>query len=177
MKVDIEQLCTTTVLHQLADDYDDFVYPLIPLIDRESFRKKLDAGVYNTEPAFLRQCFSLCAVTVASAPNKEQEYCTGSYKTYQSFVSRACELALMSRLAAVPDWQDNPSPGLAVETVLLSLAAHYAGQERRGWALCNEGIVLLRDLQLHREEGLARLSALDRELCKRAFWVLHSIQM
>lgn len=165
------------MLHRLINDFDDFVFPLFPLVDPDSCHELLNSGAYNTDPAFLCRCMALCAITVASAPNKESEYCISRYATYQSFVNRACDLITMSRLATQNDWEDSPCFETAIDTILLSLAAHYSGRTRRGWALMNEGMLIMRDLQLHRAEGLSKLSSADAERCRRAFWILYLTQM
>ncbi|KAH6686403.1 hypothetical protein F5X68DRAFT_262191 [Plectosphaerella plurivora] len=126
-KVEMEQLCSVETLHRLVAAFDDFVYPLFPLIHPPTFHGMLDAGVYNTDPIFLRRCMAICAITVASAPNMEAEHCIGVYNTYRGFVNRACDLVAMSRIATQPGWEDNPSYETAVDSVLLSLASHYAG--------------------------------------------------
>lgn len=175
--IQVEHLCSLEMLHRFIADFDDFVYPLFPLVHRPTCHSLLENGTYNTDPAFLRWCFSLSALTVASVPNKESEYCAGRYPSARSLVDRACDLVLLSRVATEPAWQDNPTPGMLVESTLLSMACHYTGRQRRGWSFGNEACVALRDLRLHTAEGLLKLSAIDAELCKRAFWVLHMTQM
>lgn len=165
------------MLHCLVGMFDDYVYPLFPLVHQPSVHEMLDAGAYNSDPAFLRRCLAICAITVASAPNREKQVCTGHYTTYQSFVNRACDLVVMSRMATEPAWDDEPSFETAIDSALLSMAAHFAGRTRRGWTFANEAMLIMRDLQLHIPEGLSRLSSADAERCKRMFWILHSAQM
>lgn len=165
------------MLHRLVHDFDDHVFPLFPLVHQPSVHEMLDTGAYTTDPVFLRRCLAMCAITVASAPNREKEVCTGQYTTYQTFVNRACDLVTMSRTATQPTWEDHPSFETAIDSVLLSLASHYAGHTRRGWSLTNEAALMIQDLQLHRSQGLSKLSPSDAERCKRMFWIIHMTQM
>jgi hypothetical protein len=165
------------MLHRLVGMFDDYVYPLFPLVHQPSIHEMLETGAYNDNPAFLRRCLALCAITVASAPNREKQVCTGHYSTYQAFVSRACDLVVMSRMATDPTWDDEPSFESAIDSTLLSMACHYADRNKRGWVFANEAILIIRDLQLHKPEGLSRLTPADSERCKRMFWVLHKMQM
>jgi hypothetical protein len=62
-------------------------------------------------------------------------------------------------------------------SIVLTMASHYAGRPNQGWGFASEAIQFFRALELYRREGYERLSGLERELCKRAFWVLYIIQM
>lgn len=80
-------------------------------------------------------------------------------------------------MATQPIWEGHPSFETAIDSVLLSLASHYAGHTRRGWALMNEAALMIQDLLLYRSQGLSKLSPSDAERCKRLFWIIHMTQM
>lgn len=175
----IEHLCSRHVFSILITDYLEMVYPLLPLIHRPTFLAQLSAQSYMSDPAFFRLCIALCAVTVASIPRKfETDYNSPSkYTDVGSMVDRACHIILLSRVASESNWQSKPSMDSMLVSIILTMASHYAGRPNQGWGYASEAIQFFRALELYRREGYERLSVLERELCKRAFWVLYIIQM
>lgn len=173
----LENFCSPQMLHRLISDFDSFVYPLSPLVHRPTCSALLESGAYNSDPVFFRRCLALSAITVASIPSNESEYCGGVYMNIQAMVDRACDLILLSRVATEPTWQDNPTPDILIDSTLLVMAAHYTGRPNRGWSYLNEAIVSIRHLELHHAEGYSTLSQIESELCKRAFWSIYILQV
>lgn len=172
----IEHLCSRPVFRSIVDDYLHLVYPVLPLVHRLSFQRSVQGGLYTSDPAFFRLCLAVCAVTVASIPRKFLEY-RRDYAHAGAFVDRACHMVLLSRISSEPEWQDKPTIGTIMVSILLTMASHYAGRPNQGWGYASEAIQFFRALELYRKEGYVSLSVLDSEICKRAFWLLYIIQM
>ncbi|KAH8900773.1 hypothetical protein GQ53DRAFT_130763 [Thozetella sp. PMI_491] len=175
--ITVDQFCSSEMLVRLLSDYHDFVFPLFPLVHWPSFQSLVDDQAWNTDGAFLRFCLSLCALTVASIPSNIETYGGERYHDVRSMVDRASDLVIISRLQSDPHWHDQPTLQAILESTLLSMALHYCGRPQRGWSFANEAIVALRELKLYCAEGYARLSPMEGELAKRAFWLLYIIQV
>lgn len=173
----IEHLCTREIFLAILEDYTELVWPLLPLVHLPSLAQVLSSREYATNPASFRLCITLCAVTVASIPRKFEEYGDSRYSDVAEMVDRACHLVLLSRVQSAPDWQNRPSMGNMIVSILLSMASHYAGRHNQGWGYASEAIQFFQALELFRKKGYEMLSVLDGQLCKRAFWVLYIIQM
>lgn len=173
----IEHLCTREIFLAILEDYTELVWPLLPLVHLPRLAQVLSSREYATNPASFRLCITLCAVTVASIPRKFEEYGDSRYSDVAEMVDRACHLVLLSRVQSAPDWQNRPSMGNMIVSILLSMASHYAGRHNQGWGYASEAIQFFQALELFRKKGYEMLSVLDGQLCKRAFWVLYIIQM
>jgi hypothetical protein len=175
-RIEIEHLCTVETLHRIITDFSTFIYPLFPLVHLPSLRAGLEAEAYRTDAAFLRRCFALCAITVASIPSSMAEYGGRLYDNVQSMADRASALVSMSRVAEDPAWQDNPSIDAMIDSTFLCTGMHYSGRTNTGWSFCNEAMLCSNNLSLHQKKTYDTLDPLNSELCKRAFWVLYSFQ-
>lgn len=173
----VEHLCPRDVFLAIIDDYLDLVWPLLPLVHRPSFASSLSTHSYATDPASFRLCITLCAVTVASIPRKFEQYGGSRYSDVAAMVDRACHLVLLSRVQSAPDWQNQPAMGNMLVSIMLSMASHYAGRHNQGWGYASEAIQFFQALELYRKEGYEKLTILEGQLCKRAFWLLYIIQM
>ncbi|CAI6340139.1 unnamed protein product [Periconia digitata] len=172
----IEHLCSRAVFSSIVEDYIQLVYPVLPLVHRPSFQKSVEDGLHTSDPAFFRLCLAICAVTVASIPRRFREY-GSEYAHIGAFVDRSCHMVLLSRIASETQWQDKPTMGTIVVSILLTMASHYAARPNQGWGYASEAIQFFRALELYRKEGYHSLSLLDGEICKRAFWLLFIIQI
>ncbi|PVI06081.1 hypothetical protein DM02DRAFT_610044 [Periconia macrospinosa] len=172
----LEHLCSRATFLSIIEDYLQLVYPVLPLVHRPTFHASVQNNAYASDPAFFRLCLAICAVTVASLPRKFHEY-GRDYAHAGAFVDRACHMVLLSRISSEPEWQDKPTIGTIIISILLTMASHYAGRPNQGWAYASEAIQFFRALELYRREGYKDMSVLDREMCKRAFWLLLIIQI
>lgn len=173
----IEHLFPLPIFHQIIEDYLEDLYPIAPLIHIPSFLSQLQQCLFLTDPAFLRLCISLCAMTIASLPRKASIYRFDYYTTVKDMVGRACQLVTASRLATSPDWADDPSSNDLICSLFLGMASHYTQCPRRGWTLINESIHCCRSLGLHRHDGYTELNSVETEINKRAFWMIYIVQM
>lgn len=176
-QVTIEHLVSEATLRTIIADYLDHVYPILPLIHIPSFTAAFQARLYNTDAAFFRLCVTLCAVTAASIPRRFESYNALQYKDVGQLFDRASHLVLVSRIQAEPEFQNRPTMGTMIVSVLLAMAAHYAGRPNAGWAFASEAVQFFRALQLYKRDAYAGLGVVEAEMCKRAFWVLYIIQV
>ena len=164
-------------LQLIIDDYLDLVYPVIPVVHVPSFQRQLSNRVYDHDPAFLRLCLSICAVTVSSMPRKISVYGFGQYEDSREFVSRAYLLVMASRYTNSPDWADIPSMNTLLCSYLLACASHYTEKSSRAWMLMNESLQTGKNLNIWNRDGYRNLSTIDAEICKRMFWLLYIVQV
>ncbi|KAF2644815.1 hypothetical protein P280DRAFT_443859 [Massarina eburnea CBS 473.64] len=176
-ELSIEHFCPKATFRSIIDDFLQLVFPLLPLVHRPSFRTSIESAAYTADPAFFRLCLAICAVTVASIPRKFEEYGRDKYADVGAMVDRACHMVLLSRIASEPEFQNQPTMATMIVSILLTMASHYAGRANQGWGYASEAIQFFRTLELYRKERYEGLSLLDREMCKRAFWMLYIIQI
>lgn len=175
--IKIEHLCPHHIFITIFEDYLQYIYPITPIIHRPSFMSKVASRQHESDPAFLRLCLSLCAMTVSSIHRRVGRYGFDYYETPKQLVTRAYHLVMASRLATDPEWADDPTMDTLLCSLLLGQAAHYTESPSRGWNLINESLYCCRSLDLYEESGYTSVSIVDREIAKRAFWMLYIIQM
>ena len=173
----IEHLLPLHLFHAVMDDFISLLYPITPIICIRDFRAGVAVQRYQTDPAFLRLCFSLVAITVSSLSRKFAEYGFPLYANPKEVVDRAHNAVMASRLLSDPHWDDTPSLSTMICSFLLAGAAHYTQRRTRAWALLNESIAGCRDLKLYRKEGYKNLTEVDAQISKRLFWLLYITQV
>lgn len=173
----VEHLCPVATFESIIIDFLDDIYPIAPVIHIPSFKQRLSSCQYIESPGFLRLCLSICAMTIASMPKKIGLHGFGHYISAKDMVSRACQLVVASRIATSPEWADEPTSNELICSLLLGTASHYTDSPRRGWMFINESIHCCRELNLCSPGGYDGMSNIDREINKRAFWMLYIVQM
>lgn len=166
-----------TTFQIVIDDYISFVYPVIPVVHVPSFQQRLSTQDHEHDPAFLRLCLSICAVTVSSIPRKISRFGFGHYEDSRQLVSRAYLLVMSSRFTSSPTWADSPSMDTLLSSYLLACASHYTDKPSRAWLLMNESLQTCRNLNIWNREGYQDLSLMDAEISKRMFWLLYIVQV
>lgn len=177
LAIGITHFVPEPIFHAILDDYILRVYPVLPLVHVPTFKSLLAARAFETDPGFLRLCISLCAVTVASIPRNLARYGLTWYADAAELVDKASHLVLLSRISTTPEWQNKATVESMVVSIVLSLASHYAAKPNAGWAYASEAVLFFRELELFKRGAYEELSPVERELCKRAFWILFIIQM
>ena len=166
-----------TIFQVIIDDYLSFVHPVIPVVHVSSLQRQISSRVYDHDPAFLRLCLSICAVTAASIPRRISAYGFGQYEDSGRFVTRAYLLVMASRYTNSPDWADRPSIDTLLCSYLLACASHYTEKPSRAWMLMNESLQTCRNLNIWNRDGYRELSIINAEICKRMFWLLYIVQV
>lgn len=175
-QVVVGHLVSEDVFRAILHDFIDRIYPCLPLVHLPDLRDAIDRRLYDTHPEWLRICFSLCAVTIASVPRKFAQYSQGAYQSVGRMVEKAAHLVLLSRLTTDPSWQTIPSQPSMIVSVMLAMACLYAGFSNAGWAHVTEAIHHFRTLRLYRKESYARLKPVEAEIYKRMFWSMYIMQ-
>jgi hypothetical protein len=114
---------------------------------------------------------------MATMPRQIEIYGCNMYQNAGELVERAAHLVLISRLSSNMAWQNKPSPEDMIVSVLLAMAAHYAGWNNVGWAYMSEATHSFRALELYKQDAYSPFDAVDTQLCKRAFWLLYIMQV
>jgi len=177
VKVTLEHLCPQEIFDMILEDYLELIYPITPIVHRPSFRQLVVDRQYETDPALLRLCLSLCAMTISSMHRKIEIYGFGFYASPREMVNRAYQLVMASRLVTVPQWANEPSIDTLLCSLLLGMASHYTESPSQGWVLLNESMHCSRSLGLFQKEAYESRNVINTEICKRAFWMLYIIQM
>ncbi|KAH8879312.1 hypothetical protein GQ53DRAFT_44663 [Thozetella sp. PMI_491] len=173
----VDHLVPEPIFRNVIRDYLEQVYPVLPLVHVPSFRTRFDARDYATDPPFFRLCVALCAVTTASIPRQAASYTCNIYRDMGALVDRASHMILISRMSSESAWQNSPTVGSMIVSVILSMAAHYTSRPNAGWAYASEAIHFFRTLELYKKSAYDGMTPVDIEMCKRAFWVLYIIQV
>lgn len=175
--ISVAQFLPRHVFHAILDDYVNRVYPVLPLVHVPTFRSLLATGAFDTDPGFLRLCIALCAVTIASIPKDMARHGLTWYADAGDLVEKAAKLVTLSRIASHPDWQNKATVESMIVSIVLSLASHYAGKANAGWAYAGEAVLFFRELELFKRAAYDGLTPIEKELCKRAFWILFIVQI
>lgn len=174
----VEYFLPQPLFKAVIGDFVDKVYPLLPLIYLPEFRAKLEDRQYDSDPRFYRLCIAICAVTLASIPRQIETYnCAIYYPNPGEAVERAAHIILTCRLSTHMSWQSKPAKEDMIVSILLAMAAHYAGQPNEGWAYMSEATHAFRALELYKQTSYSKLDAVGEQLCKRAFWILYIMQV
>jgi hypothetical protein len=173
----IEHLVPLGIFKMIINEYLSLVYPVIPIVHRPSFQRRLSTQDYERDPAFLRLCLSICAVTTSSMPRKIGIFGFGHYHDCRDLVTRAYSLVMASRFASTQDWADTPSMDTLLCSYLLSCASHYTEKASRAWMLMNESLQTCRGLNIWNRDGYTGLSAIDAQIYRRIFWLLYIAQV
>jgi hypothetical protein len=174
----LDHFCPSETFAEIASDFLELVYPLLPLIHRPWFRSRLAQNWHVSSPSFLRLCLSIAAVTVASLPRKFVAYSQNTdFTSIASMVNRAVQLVQTSRVSSDVDHYANPTTELLTSSLMLSMASHYASLSNQGWVLANEAILFTRSMGLGEHQCYQGIPRSEAELRKRAFWVGYIIQM
>lgn len=173
----IEHLLPEDIFINVIGDYVDRVYPVLPLVHLPTFEAAFRERQYNTDPPFFRLCVALCATTMASIPRHLDTYTCRAYADIGQLVERAAHIVMASRLATEPTWQSAPTRDGIIVSVLMLMASHYGHRRNTGWTFASEAIQFFRSLELYQKPAYALLTAVETEMCKRAFWILYIAQM
>lgn len=166
-------LCDRQLFDRILHDYLDLVYPLIPVIHRPSFLKDVSQARDSFDADFLGLVVALCATTVGLLPRKFHEYRSSStplvFQTRTEMVDRCYDMLLGIR---GPDYFDNISQQKWAVSYLMSIAFFQIGQHNRARMIEVEAMQLARLLEFHRISSYDGLNCIERQLRKKAFWLM-----
>ncbi len=170
-----DELCPRALIHLIADDYLEFIYPLIPAVHRPTFRANLSANKDVHDPEFLALLFAIVATTIGLLPSRFPYYKSAATAAYETFNTRVravdrC-INLCMELRTINYWEQLSQRKWAV-CYLLAAAAAQLGQVNRGRMLEVESMQIGRLLGLHRMADYEGLNCIETQLRKKSFWLL-----
>ncbi|KAF2036549.1 hypothetical protein EK21DRAFT_51418 [Setomelanomma holmii] len=155
-------------------DYLNYIYPLIPVVHRPSFRQHLSEDRDNYDSNFLGLLVAICAVVVGILRSKHDTYRNfqpGSLwdQSRAEFIGRCYSFLIALR---GPDYFDEIGFQKWASSYLMSIAFFQVGQSNRGRMVEVECMQLGRLLNLHRIEEYQDLDCIETQLRKKGFWLL-----
>ena len=166
-----EDLCPRDLLKRILLDYLEYLYPLIPVVHRPSFRRDVSADRDMYDADFLGLILGLCAITVGTMPNRFKEYTTST--TAFRFRTRSEMIRYIynrvHRLRGF-DYFESISYHKWAVSYLLGIAFFQIGEHNQARMIEIESMQLARLLGLHQISEYMGLNCIETQLRKKAFW-------
>lgn len=168
-----DALCSRELLHRIMADYLDFLYPLIPVVHRPSFRNDLaqNRDIYDND--FLGLVVALCAATVGTMPSRFREYCAFptpvKFQTRTEMVNRCYNIITGLRGS---NYFDEINYSKWAVAYLMQISFFQIGQHNRARMVEVEAMQLARLLDLHHISMYDGLNCIETQLRKKAFWLM-----
>ncbi|CAG9986243.1 unnamed protein product [Clonostachys byssicola] len=158
----------------IIDDYLARIYPLIPVVHRPTFRRRLNQS--DDDPDFLALILSLVVVAVGLLPSRFPYYqsltsgslSTCKFQTRESVINACIDLCMEMRTAT---YWDQVSHQKWATSYLLSVGCFQLGQANRSRMLEVEFLQTGRLLGIHRIADYEGLNCIETQLRKKAFWL------
>lgn len=157
----------------MLNDYLDLLYPLIPVVHRPSFRRDLECHRDSYDNDFLGVIVALCAVLIATIPRKFEEYHT--YEDSLRFNSRTEMVNFcweINQSTRKPDYFDQIGHRKWAISYLFYLSYLQIGQHNRSRMFEVEAMQIARLLDLHFIPSYNGLNCIEKQLRKKAFWLM-----
>ncbi|CAI7642957.1 unnamed protein product [Penicillium palitans] len=154
-------------------DYLDYIYPMVPIVHRPSFRKALQEDQDREDDGFLALILSIAALVVATMRSRFQAYQSDSYSlrfsSRKEFIHFCYQKVMGLRTSSYFDelnFQKFAVPYLFF-AAYLQLGDH-------NWArmLSVEAMQIARLLNLHRISDYDGLNCIETQLRKKGFWLI-----
>ncbi|KAI5200189.1 hypothetical protein AUEXF2481DRAFT_167384 [Aureobasidium subglaciale EXF-2481] len=146
------------------------IYPTYPVVYRPRLAEaieQLGLGVFDLDHKTFALLTATCSYTLAVLP------VTTSSNTWP-----AATVFYRSSRAALAQYTEedieNPDHTSLVIRMFQSGWAHVAGKRRTSWNMLGECIRLAQAMRLHDESTYTRMSHLEGQMCRRAFWTLYT---
>lgn len=166
-------LCSRDLPKRILSDYLEYLYPLIPVVHRPSFRQSVcdDRDLYDGD--FFGLILGLCAVTVGTMPNRFKEY--KSCATPLRFQKRTEMIKYcydrVYRLRGCGNFEHVNIHKWAA-SYLIGIALFQIGEHNQARMIEVESMQSARLLGLHQISEYAGLNCIEAQLRKRAFWLM-----
>ncbi|CAH0046305.1 unnamed protein product [Clonostachys solani] len=158
----------------IIDDYLARIYPLIPVVHRPTFRRRLAQNEDVDDPDFLALILSLVVVAVGLLPSRfpyYQSMVSGSsskFQTRESVVNASIDMCMSMRTAT---YWDQVSHQKWAMSYMMSVGCFQLGQANRSRMLEVETLQTGRLLGIHRIADYEGLNCIETQLRKKAFWL------
>jgi hypothetical protein len=161
------------MLNRILGDYLEYIYPMIPVVHRPTFRKDLERNRDIYDKDFLGLIICLCAVTVGTMPSRFREYRASetpiTFETRTDMVNHCYQKLMELR---THDYFDEINLQKWAASYLISIASFQIGQQNRARMMEVEHSQLARLLDLHQISRYEGLNYIEVQLRKKAFWLM-----
>lgn len=154
----------------MMDDYLEFIYPLIPVVHRPTFRNDLKRNRDLSDSDFLALIICLCAVTVGLLPRRFHQYRPSLRFSTRTEMVNCCH-GICQRLRG-PSYFDEINLQKWAASYLLNISFFQIGQQNLSRMVEVEAMQLARLLNIHRVMEYDGLNCIETQLRKKAFWLM-----
>lgn len=154
-------------------DYLRYLYPLIPVVHRPSFRRDLDEHRDREDKVFMGLTLALASLVVGIMPSRFAEY--QAHDPPLRFTGRNemisyCQNVLMN--LREPAYFDQVNFQKFAISYLMQIAFFQLGELNRSRMMEVEALQLARLLNFHQISQYEGLNCIETQLRKKAFWLL-----
>ncbi|PYH97186.1 hypothetical protein BO71DRAFT_468972 [Aspergillus ellipticus CBS 707.79] len=157
----------------MMQDYLDYIYPLVPIVHRPSFRQALRENRDGEDPGFLALVIAIAAVVVATMPSRFLSY--RSYSPPLRFASRR-EMArcCYDKIMGLRDstYFDQINFQKFAISYLLYATFRQLGDHNTSRMLDVEATQIARLLNLRRISEYEGFNCIETQLRKKGFWLI-----
>lgn len=168
-----DTLCPRALLLEMLQDYLMYLYPLIPVVHRPSFRRDLLQCRDAQDDVFLGFVLALCAAVMGILPSKFDHYrslySSLPYTSRVEMINRCYDMIMALRS---PTYFDQINFQKFAIAYLLNITFFQLGEQNRSRMLECEGMQLGRLLNLHKTTEDDGLNCIETQLRKKGFWLL-----
>lgn len=167
-------LCSRVLVKRILQDYLIYLYPLIPVVHRPSFRRDLIQDRDIRDDVFLGFILALCAVVIGIMPTRFELYRKTDpsipFLSRAEMINRCYDMAMALRR---PTYFDEVNFQKFAIAYLLGIAFFQLGEQNRSRMLECESMQLGRLLNLHRTTGAEDgLNCIEIQLRRKGLWLL-----
>jgi hypothetical protein len=169
-----DALCSRELLMIIIDDYLTWIYPLVPVVHRPTFRGNLEQNRDLHDSDFLCLIFCLCAATLGFLPKVFTKYQVlagdvSSFTSRTDVINRCYTLCMEQRGPYYFDTVNFQKWAIAylMQITHLQIANHNLSRMMEV-----EAMQVARLLGLHRVSDYQGLNCIETQLRKKGFWLM-----
>ncbi|OJJ67992.1 hypothetical protein ASPBRDRAFT_58568 [Aspergillus brasiliensis CBS 101740] len=173
VKYPTDDLCDRRLFSCIMQDYLDYLYPLIPIVHRPSFRQSLQEDRDREDSGFLGLVTAIAAVVIATMPSRFYSYRSASpplrFTSRREMVRHCYDKILRLRDSTYFDRINFQKFAISY---LLYAAFRQLGEYNWSRMLDVEATQIARLLNLHRISEYDGLNCIETQLRKKGFWLI-----
>ncbi|KAE8153373.1 beta-glucosidase [Aspergillus avenaceus] len=173
MSYPTDDVCERSLFKLIMEDFLDYIYILIPIVHRPSFRSALMEDRDREDSGFLGLTFAIAAVVVATLPSRFQHYRAHydplRFRSRQEMVDYCADRIMRLRTSSYFDEINFQKFAISY---LLYIAFLQLGNHNRSRMLDVEAMQLARLLNLHCISRYDGLNCIETQLRKKGFWLI-----
>ncbi|KAJ5672234.1 hypothetical protein N7507_001361 [Penicillium longicatenatum] len=166
-----DDICDRDIFETIMQDYLTYLYPMVPIVHRPSFKKALQEEHYDE--GFSALTATIAALVVATMPGRFQAYQAHDpplrFSSRKEMVHFCYQKAMALRR---PSYYDHLNFQKFSISYLLFAAFLQLGDHNWGRMVSVEAFQLARLLNLHSISEYRGLNCIETQLRKKGFWLL-----